>query len=149
MSLTCQQLPLPDQTRLFGNLISKLTDAAVFLMDRDGRILSWNPGVEHILGYTQEHWIGQQFGIIFTPEDRADGKPQAEIHTALRDGHSPDVRWHLRKDGTAFFAEGSVVALYDEAGQFLALSKVLRDVTRRKERELALKDAACLRRERR
>lgn len=141
MSLTCQQLPLPDQTRLFGNLISKLTDAAVFLMNRDGRILSWNPGVEHILGYTQEQWIGHHFDMIFTPEDRANGKPQAEIDTALRDGHSPDVRWHLRKGGTGFFAEGSAVALYDEAGQFLALSKVLRDVTRRKERELALKDA--------
>ncbi len=141
MSLTCKQLPLSDQALLYGNLISRLTDAAVFLIAEDGRILSWNPGVERILGYKEEQWVGQLFHILFTPEDRALGAPQAEIRTALRDGQSPDVRWHLRRNGSEFFAEGSLVALRDESGQLLALSKVMRDVTRRKERELALKDA--------
>jgi PAS domain S-box-containing protein len=141
LSLTCKQLPLPDQALLFGNLISRLTDAAVFLIAEDGRILSWNPGVERILGYKEEQWVGQPFHMMFTPDDRALGAPQAEIRTALRDGQSPDIRWHLRRNGTGFFAEGSLVALRDESGQLLALSKVMRDVTRRKERELALKDA--------
>ena len=141
MSLTCKQLPLTDQALLHGNLISRLTDAAVFLIGQDGQILSWNPGVERILGYKEEQWLGQSFHVIFTPEDRALGAPEAEIGKAIRDGQSPDLRWHLRKDGTGFFAEGSVVALRDESGKLLALSKVMRDVTRRKERELALKDA--------
>lgn len=141
MSLTCKQLPLTDQALLYGNLISRLTDAAVFLIAQDGQILSWNPGVERILGYKEEQWLGQSFDVIFTPEDRALGAPEAEIRKAIRDGQSPDLRWHLRKDGTGFFAEGSVVALRDDSGKILGLSKVMRDVTRRKERELALKDA--------
>ncbi len=147
MSLTRKQppvpdhAPLPDHARLYENLISRLTDAAVFLIGQDGRILSWNPGVERILGYREEQWIGQFVEVIFTPEDRASGQPQAEIETALREGQSPDIRWHLRRCGSGFFAEGSLVALRDERGQLLGLSKVMRDVTRRKERELALKDA--------
>ncbi len=83
MSLTCKQLPLPEQARLYGNLISRLTDAAVFLMNKDGQILSWNPGVERILGYTEEHWLGQSFEIIFTPKDRASGVPRSRD----RNGH--------------------------------------------------------------
>lgn len=141
MPLTRKQPPLPDQAFLYENLISRLTDAAVFLIGRDGRILSWNPGVERILGYTEDQWIGQPLEIIFTPEDRASGFPRVEIEAALRDGQAPDIRWHLRKCGSGFFAEGSVVALRDENGQLLGLSKVMRDVTRRKERELALRDA--------
>jgi PAS domain S-box-containing protein len=141
VSLTRKQLPLPNEPRLFGNLISRLTDAAVFLIDQDGYILSWNPGVERILGYTEDQWLGQSVHIIFTPEDQALGRPEAEIHTAVRNGQSPDLRWHLRKDGSGFFAEGSVVALRDEGAEVVFLAKVMRDVTRRKERELALKDA--------
>jgi PAS domain S-box-containing protein len=141
VSLTRKQLPLPNQAQLFGNLISRLRDAAVFLISRDGLILSWNPAVEQILGYTEDQWLGQYVRIIFTPEDRALGRSEAEIEAAVKDGQSPDVRWHLRRDGSGFFAEGSVVALRDESGKLLALAKVMRDVTRRKERELALKDA--------
>jgi PAS domain S-box-containing protein len=132
---------LPDQAHFFDLLISRLTDAAVFLIDKNGQILSWNPGVGRILGYSEEQWIGQSVHIVFTPEDRALGKAETEIQVALRDGQSADIRWHLRRDGSAFFAEGSLVALRDENGQLLGLSKVMRDVTRRKERELALKDA--------
>ncbi|MFL6448766.1 MAG: PAS domain S-box protein [Bryobacteraceae bacterium] len=141
MSLTCKQLPLPDQARLYGNLISRLGDAAVFLMDEAGCILSWNPGVQRILGFKEDEWVGQSVQIVFTPEDRARGESEAEIEAALRNGQSADVRWHLRRDGTGFFAEGSLVALRDDNGQFLGFAKVMRDVTRRKERELALKDA--------
>ena len=141
MSLTCKQLPLSDQALLYGNLISRLTDAAVFLIAEDGCILSWNPGVERILGYKEEQWLGESVHIIFTQEDRALGMPETEIATAIRAGQAPDIRLHVRKDGTVFFAEGSLVALRDESGKLLALSKVMRDVTRRKERELALRDA--------
>jgi PAS domain S-box-containing protein len=138
---TSQQLPLPDQAYLFENLITQITDAAVFLMDREGRVLSWNLGVEHILGYSEDEWTGQHFSVIFTPEDRALGRPESEIETAIREGRSPDSHWHRRKDGSIFFAEGSLLALRDQAGQVVALSKILRDITRRKKRDSALRDA--------
>ena len=84
MSLTCKQLPLPDQALLYGNLIARLTDAAVFLIAEDGRILSWNPGVERILGYKEEQWLRESVHIIFTPEDRAlEGDLTNEVERAL------------------------------------------------------------------
>ena len=101
--------------------------------------MSWNPGVEHILGYGEEEWLGQLAEIIFTPEDRAQGVPQAEMNSAAREGRSADIRWHLRKNGERFYVEGTMVALRDQTGQLLGFSKIMRDVTERKKQEESLR----------
>ena len=104
----------------------------IFLTDVDGCIVSWNPGVERILGYREEEWLGRAIELIFTAEDRAKGIHQEEMTKAAREGRSPDTRWHLRKGGDRIYVEGSMVALRDEAGGLLGFSKVMRDITERK-----------------
>src|SRR5688500_5876565 len=86
--------------RLYELLVSQLTDFVVFLTDPAGCIVSWNPGVEHILGYSKAEWLGQPLEIIFTAEDRRAKKPEEEMIKAARDGRAPDIRWHQKKDGS-------------------------------------------------
>ena len=134
------QIPL-DHTLLYDQLVSVLTDFAVFLVDSQGTIVSWNPGVEQILGFTESEWVGNSSAVIFTPEDRADHLPEMERSRAARDGQASDVRWHVRKGGSRLFVEGTLVALRDSSGQLLGFSKVMRDVTQSKLREAQLQDA--------
>ena len=128
--LTCHQSAKADHAQLYEILVGELTDFVVFLLDPDGCVVSWNPGVERILGYTEAEWLGHSVERIFTPEDRAQGEYQEEMTRAVREGRAPDVRWHLRKNGERFYVEGTLVALRDEAGQLLGFSKVMRDVTK-------------------
>ena len=134
-ALRCDAPSDADESQLYHLLISELTDFAVFLMDPNGCVVSWNPGVEHLLGYTEGEWLGRPVEIIFTSEDRASGKPEEELLIAMRDGRAPDVRWHQKKDGSRLFVEGTMVALRDEGGKLLGFSKVMRDITERKEAE--------------
>src|SRR6476659_5083901 len=97
----CQQPAKADHARQYELLVSELTDFVVFLMDPDGCAMSWNPGVERILGYSKQEWLGQLAERIFTPEDRAQGVPQGEMNSAAREGRSPDIRWHVRKMASA------------------------------------------------
>ena len=113
----------------------------MFLTDPEGGLASWNPGVERILGYSEEEWLGKSVEMIFTDEDRASGKPQQEMENAIQGGQAPDVRWHLRRDGSRVFVEGTLVALCGKDGRLLGFSKVMRDVTERKQRETQLQDA--------
>ena len=139
--LACKHQLEANHAELYDILVSNLTDYVVFLMDPDGCIMSWNPGVERTLGYSEPEWLGRPADIIFTPEDRVSGKPQQEISSATKQGHSPDIRWHLRKDGTRLFVEGTLVALRNDAGQLLGFSKVMLDITERKKREAQLHGA--------
>ncbi len=120
---------------LYRLLVERLHDFAVFLTDPDGRFTSWHPGVEKLLGYREDEWVGQPGSIIFTPEDRAAGVPERELARALHEGQAPDIRWHLRKDGSRLYVEGTFVCLKDAGGSVLGLAKVMRDVTERKRTE--------------
>ncbi len=131
----CKQPAQADHTQLYELLVGELTDFAVFLTDPDGCAVSWNPGVERILGYGKEEWLGQLVERIFTPEDRAQGVPQQEMASAAQEGRSPDIRWHLHKDGERLYVEGTMVALRDKRGQLLGFSKIMRDITERKKQE--------------
>src|SRR3712207_5617879 len=91
-----------DSKELFRLVAENVRDFAVFATDLGGRILNWNPGVERLLGYAEEEWVGRHASIIFTPEDRERGEPEGEMETALREGRAEDKRWHLRKDGSRF-----------------------------------------------
>lgn len=114
---------------VYKALFESLEDFAVFLMDEERRILTWNPGVGKILGYEEQDWVGRSGDMIFTPEQRAEGIPQHEQTTAFREGRALDDRWHMRRDGTRFWASGVMVAVRDGDGDLLCYSKILRDLT--------------------
>ena len=141
LPLACRQPAQADQAQLYEMLVGELTDFVVFLMDPDGCIVSWNPGVERILGYTEAEWLGQPAELIFTPEDRTQGVPEQEMTKAAQEGRAPDIRWHLRKNGERLYVEGTMVALRDETGQLLGFSKVMRDITERRLAEAALRES--------
>jgi PAS domain S-box-containing protein len=125
----------PDHAALYEILIAELTDFAIFLISPAGQIISWNPGVERLLQYSPEEWLGRTFETIFLEEDRALNKPAQEMTTAMREGRSPDIRWHQKKDGSRLYVDGTLVALKDDEGKVLGFSKVMRDITLRKQAE--------------
>jgi PAS domain S-box-containing protein len=127
-----------DQAALLALLVRELRHAAIFLLDVDGRLASWNPGVENLLGFEEADFVGQPGHIIFTPEDRAQGVPEKEMQTAARNGDAADVRWHVRRDGTRIFVDGLLQALRDENGALLGFAKILKDATERQLAQVAL-----------
>ena len=114
---------------------------AMFVLDPAGTILSWNAGVKHLLGYSEEEWVGQHASIIFTPAARGRELCSAEIDTAARTGCSSDVRWHVRRDGTELFAHGYMSALRESDGSLVGFSKILSDETKNKELQDALTES--------
>jgi PAS domain S-box-containing protein len=116
-------------------LIDSAEDYAIFSIDLDRKITTWNKGAENLFGYVTDEILGEDFAIIFTPEDRADAAPEEEVGRALRDNYSPDQRWHVRKDGSRFFVHGSVRPLRDREGHVHGLLKVAHDVTQQKKAE--------------
>lgn len=112
-------------------LMESFTDYAILTMDKESIVENWNPGAEKIFGYTAEEIIGQPADIVFTPEDRAGGAPDKERLSARENGRASDERWHLRKDGSRFFASGVMVPLFDR-GTLLGYAKIARDLTGQK-----------------
>jgi PAS domain S-box-containing protein len=118
-------------------MFESVKDYAIFTVDLQGRITTWNPGAERIFGYSEEEIIGQNASIVFTPEDRQQKVPEKEMRRALEKGYAEDERWHIRKDGSRFFASGMMRQLRDEAGTVRGCIKVARDVTEQKQVEAA------------
>jgi len=112
---------------------------AVIAMDAEARITTWGPSAERILGWTRAEALGRPGAILFTEEDREAGAPEREIEAARAEGSALDERWHVRKDGSRFWGTGVMVALQD--GDLRGYAKVLRDDTRRKEAEGALRES--------
>jgi two-component system, chemotaxis family, CheB/CheR fusion protein len=110
-------------------------DYAIIVQDVDGVISSWNQGAELIFGYTKQEAIGQPGSLIFVPEDRSAGVPEAELRRARESGRAEDERWHMRKDGTRFYCSG-VVNQVDHDG-FRGYVKIARDLTERQEQQVA------------
>src|ERR687885_568533 len=135
------QRPSAESSELLRLVIENVEDFAIYTKDLEGYVLSWNPGVERLLGYTEPEWIGQHISVIFTPEDLAQGGLDWELRTALADGRAEDQRWHVRKDGSRFWANGKLMLLRDDAGAPRAFAKVLRDDTARKRVEDALRES--------
>lgn len=120
-------------------LIDSIQDYAIYMLDPAGRVVSWNNGAERLKRYQAEEIIGQHFSRFFTPEDRALGKPEAELHTAMTAGRYAEEGWRVRKDGSHFWASVVITAVRDEDGQLLGFAKVTRDVTERRQAEDALR----------
>jgi PAS domain S-box-containing protein len=121
-----------DSQEFFRLIAENVHDFAVFATDLDGRIVSWNPGVGSLLGYAEEEWVGQNASVIFTPEDRGRGVHLSEMETALREGRAEDRRWHLRRDGSRFWANGLLMLLRDGEGHARGFAKIMRDDTARR-----------------
>lgn len=125
-----------EQFRLF---LESVTDYALFFTDPERRVATWNAGAERVLGYTEAEMIGRSGDIIFTPEDRRRGEPEKEMAQALREGRAEDERWHVRKDGSRFWASGVMTALRDEAQDLRGFCKILRDRTEQRRVEESLR----------
>lgn len=121
-------------------LVEKVEDFAIFITNLEGNIETWNIGAERIFGYTAEEAIGQAERIIFTPEDQAKNVPKLEMKIAREKGSAIDERWHLRKDGSRFYASGFQTALY-ENGNLTGYAKIARDLTERLTLEEQLRSA--------
>lgn len=115
-------------------IIQSAIDYAIISMDLDGLVTSWNEGARKILGWTPEEMIGKPATAFFTQEDRENGVPQKEMMAALHSGQGNDERWHLRADGTTFWASGEMMALRATDDSVIGFIKILRDRTQERER---------------
>ncbi|MDQ3279503.1 MAG: PAS domain S-box protein, partial [Bacteroidota bacterium] len=122
-------------------LVEQLTDYGIFMLDEKGRIISWNEGAKRIKGYTADEIIGKYFSIFYPEEEIINGKPAHELRVAKAVGKYEEEGWRLRKDGTRFWANVVITAVYDKGGAHIGFSKVTRDLTERKEAERALKQS--------
>ena len=116
---------------IYRKAIEDIRDYAIFMTDPDGIITNWNFGAQQILGYTEEEIIGKDAARFFTPEDRSKNVPRKELETAATLGRAEDERWHVRRDGSHFWASGIVTPVLDQTGKLIGFSKVMRDMTER------------------
>lgn len=125
----------------YRSLVEQVIDYGIFMLDEKGRIISWNEGAKRIKGYTAEEIIGKYFSIFYPREDIITGKPAYELKVAREAGKYEEEGWRLRKDGSRFWANVIITAIYNTDGTLLGFSKVTRDLTERKASERALKEA--------
>lgn len=126
---------------MFRLLVDGVRDYAIFALDTEGYIRSWNAGAQRTKQYTASEIIGQHFSIFYTPEDRAAKRPQYLLELSKREGRVEDEGWRVRKDGTHFWADVILTALYDKNGIHRGFAKVTRDMTERRNLILALEEA--------
>ncbi|MDB6028342.1 MAG: putative two-component sensor histidine kinase protein [Verrucomicrobiales bacterium] len=131
----------------YRTLVSQVKDFAIFTMDIDGRITSWNEGVQRVFGYDQAEFIGNNVARDFTPKDVANGVPERELADARKNGTASNDRWMLRKDRTLFWASGVTTSLRGSNGEIIGFTKVLRDLTEQKKMEQELRDSREILRE--
>jgi PAS domain S-box-containing protein len=110
----------------FRLLVSAVVDYAIFMLDPDGIVTTWNEGAQRIKGYSADEIIGRHFSAFYTPEDQARGKPQRALSIAAREGHFQDEGWRIRMDGSRFWASVVITALRDETGKLRGYGKVTR-----------------------
>ena len=123
----------------YRRLIEGVTDYAIFQLDPDGLITTWNPGAQRIKGYTQEEIVGRHFSTFYTEEDVAAKVPDRAIRTARETGKYHAEGWRVRKDGSKFWASVVIDAIYDEQGRISGFAKITRDITERHEAHLLLR----------
>lgn len=130
---TTQRRPSVRSEELFRLLVENVRHYAIFTINVKGQFVSWNPGVARLLGYEEAEFIGQQFSLIFSSEDVEQGAPAKEMQRAALEGRAEDQRWHVRKDGTSFWANGLLMPLKDKSGRLRGFAKVMRDDTESKQ----------------
>jgi PAS domain S-box-containing protein len=113
-------------------MVERALEYAIFMLDPLGQIVTWNAGADRIYGYRAEEIIGQHFSCSYPPEDVALGKPGRELETAIAEGRFEEEGWRARKDGSHFWAEAVLTALYDEIGHLTGFTSISRDLSERK-----------------
>ncbi|HYE75720.1 MAG TPA: PAS domain S-box protein, partial [Blastocatellia bacterium] len=132
------QVSLRESEERFRLLVESVKDYAIFMLDPNGYITSWNIGAENIKGYQPEEIIGQHFSRFYLEEDRQSGKPGNALAIAASEGRYEEEGIRVRKGGTRFWAQVTITALRDEAGNLRGFAKVTRDITTRKQAEARL-----------
>jgi PAS domain S-box-containing protein len=122
-------------------LVDAVVDYAIYMLDPRGRVSSWNSGARRLKGYAAPEIIGEHFSRFYTEEDRASGLPQRGLASAEREGRFENEGWRVRQDGTRFWASVVIDAIRDDDGTLLGFAKVTRDVTERRNAQLALEEA--------
>ncbi len=126
------------QEEMFRSMVEGVKDYAIFLLDPQGHVVTWNAGAERIKGYTADEIIGQHFSVFFSIEDRERGLPQRGLLEAVEKGRFEAEGWRVRKDGSRFLADAVLTPLFDRDGRLQGFTKVTRDITGRKELERQL-----------
>jgi PAS domain S-box-containing protein len=122
-------------------LVNAIVDYAIFMLDTEGLVRSWNPGAERLKGYSAKEIIGKPFSVFYTPEEREKGLPQKALATARETGRYNSEGWRVRKDGTRFWALVVLDAIRDERGELIGFVKVTRDITERQQAHQELLDS--------
>ncbi|WP_051717940.1 PAS domain-containing sensor histidine kinase [Streptomyces megasporus] len=125
-------------------LVQGVLEYAIFMLDTEGRVVSWNAGAERIKGYRAEEIVGRHFSTFYPPKDVAAGKPDRELEIAVAEGRLEDEGWRVRADGSLFWANVVITALFDEEGVLRGFGKVTRDLTERRSAERALTEGRRL-----
>jgi PAS domain S-box-containing protein len=131
-SLTDALLQSEERFRLF---VESVSDYAMYMINKDGQIVSWNPGAERLTGYSANEVLGKDFSFIFPPELIEAGEPKRELELAARMGRSEAEGWRIRKNGTRFWVNGTTTAIKDLDGNLRGFAKITRDFTAQKRAE--------------
>ena len=133
---------LRESEERFRLLVQGVRDYAIFMLDPDGNVATWNEGAERINGYTAEEIVGKHFSTFYPRADVEAGKPPRELEIASRTGKYEEEGWRVRKDGTQFWSSVLITAIRDDDGKLVGYSKVTRDLTERREAQArAIEDA--------
>ncbi|MHC2002959.1 PAS domain-containing protein [Methylobacterium sp. CM6241] len=127
-----------EERLLHERILDSATDYVIVATDIEGRVTRWNTGAERILCWTQAEMLGQGLDAVFTPDDRLSGRPATEMRLAEENGSAPDERWHMRKNGTRFWASGEMMPLRSKDGRTVGFLKILRDRTEQRDADAAL-----------
>jgi PAS domain S-box-containing protein len=138
---------LRESEERFRMLVEAVEDYAIFMLDPTGHIVSWNSGAQRSKLYTAEEIIGQHFRVFYPPEVAERGHPEYELEVALREGHYEEEGWRVRKDGSRFWANVLITAVFNKAGEHVGFAKVTRDTSERRrleqDRETAVRALAA------
>jgi len=132
---------LRDSERNFRLLVQSVTDYAIYMLDPNGTVASWNAGAERIKGYTAQEIIGEHLSHFFTPEDRDAGVPILALKIAREIGRYESEGWRVRKDGSRFWALAVIDAVRDEQGDLIGFAKITRDMTEKRDAQVQLQRA--------
>jgi PAS domain S-box-containing protein len=128
--------------RIYQLMVEAVQDYAIFMLDPNGYVASWNAGAERIKGYSAAEVIGQHFSVFYPPEAVASGHPQRELEIAVAEGSFEEEGWRVKKDGGQFWANVIITAVRDERGTLVGFAKVTRDLTERRNAELKAREDA-------
>jgi PAS domain S-box-containing protein len=131
----------PHDHRALHFLLESVSEYAIYMLDPEGRVVTWNAGAQRLKGYTPEEIEGEHFERFFSLDDRRNGVPRRLLDQARREGKVESEGWRIRKDGTRFWALATLHAVRDDKGELIGYAKVLRDMTERRQAQLALTES--------